>query len=165
MQKFGLMIIAFCGVVFCASTSFAQLSANPWVEANTKEQVDEVYDKYQRRGYHATDVKYSGETEFIIEQTKERIKELNEQEEKKPSLLDKVANSFSDDNNNVEDNNVSEQDTSSTETMSLPSLVLREKVNQVKNSFKLPSFNANNMIRKFERSIGVDFKAMARKLK
>ena len=40
--------MAFCGVVFCASTSFAQLSANPWVEANTKEQVDAMLEKLSK---------------------------------------------------------------------------------------------------------------------
>ena len=35
-----------CGMMFCATSTLAQLSANPWVDANTKEQIDEVYKKY-----------------------------------------------------------------------------------------------------------------------
>lgn len=155
MQKFGLFMVAFCGVVFCATVSFAQLSANPWVDANTKEQVDEVYDKYQRRGYHATDVKYVGDSKVIIEKAKEHIEELNTQE--KPSFFDK----FADDEKEPEQ----AQTEVVVEDISAPSFDLSAKINQVKNSLKLPKLNTNNLIRKFERSIGVDFKAMARKLK
>ena len=80
MHKVYILCIA-CGIMFCATSTLAQLSANPWVDANTKEQIDEVYKKYQRRGYKDNSLEYVEESEIVIENSKKHIEELEEQEE------------------------------------------------------------------------------------
>ena len=160
-------VAVLCGVVFCATSSFAQLSANPWVNANTKEQVEQVYEKHQRRGYKATDMEYVGDSTVIIEKTKEHIEELKKQEE--PTFVEKItAGLGAKAKENVEakvEEKVLEEVASEESSAPTQSLDLGAKVDSVKNSFKLPKVNVNGMIRKFEQSIGVDFKAMAKKFK
>lgn len=158
-------VAVLCGVVFCATSSFAQLSANPWVEANTKEQIDEVYKKYQRRGYNNNSLEYVEESEVVIEKAKKHIEELEEQEE--PSFIEKISANFGDEEDvkEQEDKNPNEPTTNVQTTTPSSSFNLNSKINKIKNSFRLPSFNTNNMIKSFERSIGVDFKGMAKKFK
>ena len=154
-----------CGVMFCATSTLAQLSANPWVEANTKEQIDEVYKKYQRRGYNNNSLEYVEESEVVIENAKKHIEELEEQE--KPSFIEKLSANFSDEEEVEEQEEKEPVAPTPNEQPSNPSssFNLGSKVNKIKNSFRLPSFNTNNMIKSFEQSIGVDFKGMARKFK
>ncbi len=158
-------VAVLCGVVFCATSTFAQLSANPWVEANTKEQIDEVYKKYQRRGYSNNSLEYVEEGEVVIEKAKRHIEELDEQE--KPSFIEKISANFGDEEDvkEQEDKNPNEPTTNVQTTTPSSSFNLNSKIDKIKNSFRLPSFNTNNMIKSFERSIGVDFKGMAKKFK
>ena len=157
-----------CGVIFFATSTVAQLSANPWVNVNTKEQVNQVYEKHQRRGYYTAEVEYVEDSEVIIEKTQEHIQKIHEEENKEPSFMEKIVASF-DKEEPVETEQTQEQEIDDSNNMeasassSLPSIA--GKVTELKDSFKLPSFNTNNMIRKFEKSIGVDFKAMAKKFK
>lgn len=161
LQKICFLFVLAISIVCCAASSFAQLSTNPWVDVNSKEQLDEVYQKYQRRGYPATNVEYVEKSEVVIEKTKAHIEELKEQEN--PSFIEKIAKNFGNDDKEVE---VFEEKASSNNVaMTTSSFDFGAKVNKVKNSFKFPSFNTNNMIRKFEQSVGIDFKSMARKFK
>ena len=167
MHKVYILCIA-CGIMFCATSTLAQLSANPWVDANTKEQIDEVYKKYQRRGYKDNSLEYVEESEIVIENSKKHIEELEEQEE--PSFIEKLSSSFGGEDEIEEKERVVEKQTNKltakpqSNTRS-SSFGLGSTVNKVKNSLRLPSLNTNNMIKSFEQSIGVDFKGMAKKFK
>ena len=99
----------------------------------------------------------------IIEKTKEHIEELKKQDE--PTFVEKVTASLGAKAKEDVEEKVVEEVVSDEASMPTPSLDLGAKVDSVKNSFKLPKVNVNGMIRKFEQSIGVDFKAMARKFK
>ena len=161
MQKISFLLVLAISIIGSATSSFAQLSTNPWVDVNSKEQLDEVYQKYQRRGYPTTNVEYVEKSEVVIEKTKARIEELKEQE--KPSFIEKIAKNLG--NDDKEEALLEEDTLNNNVAPTTSSFDFGAKVNKVKNSFKFPSFNANNMIRKFEQSVGIDFKSMARKFK
>ncbi len=76
------------------TTAWAQLNSNPWLNANDKEDVAEVYAKRARRRRGNTPQNYQTEESVTIDRTHAYIQDTEEAPQDE-SLLDKIKSSIS----------------------------------------------------------------------
>lgn len=173
--------IIFLTIFLSLSTNaYAQLSSNPWANANNQEDVAKVYEKRQRRGKsNAAEQYYQAEESTVIDRTHAYIQNEDLTDENKDtSLLGKVKGLVSSkpkketpliantaDNRRKLAEKKRQQQEQTEEKQESNSLMPSFGSGLLKNNFKLPSFNANGMIRKFEKASGINFKSIGRSLK
>lgn len=177
-QKF--LVLFLCLLALAAE---AQLSANPWLEANDDEDIQQVYKKEQRRR-KLNAVKYQAEEAVTIDRTSAYIQPEEMQEEK--GVLDKVKDIVS---GNKEETQAPLPATSynkqaieqkkaqqrakkqakqneTNDSSFLPSFGIDKQMRQLKNKFKLPKMpNANGVIQQIEKASGINFKSLGKSLR
>lgn len=165
-----------CGVCLYSAAANAQLSANPWAEANDDEAIEEVYNRRQRRGYTAP-TEYQREESVVIDRTHAYIQEDEVEEDK--SFVEKVKDAFSGKKEeekplitNTADNRKAlakkkarEQAQKAEENEDDSGSLLPSFGMGKLGGFKMPSFNATSLIKKFERASGVDLKSIGKQFK
>jgi hypothetical protein len=176
--------ICFLSLLLMVQNAAAQLSTNPWVTANDEEEVAKVYEKRNRRGYGSQE-NYTTEAATTVDRTHAYIQT---EEEDNRSTLQKMKDALSGKNepkteeplmaNTAKNRKIAAQKKAQKEQAKaeaeaaeesksslLPNFGISDKVKSWKNKFHLPKMNTTGAIQKFERSTGVDFKAMAKKFK
>lgn len=174
MLKFWFNCLIFCGIIINTSTALAQLSTNPWAEPNDIKQIKKIYEKRTRSGYYDGQPQYIDDGTAVIDRTHAYIQENSESDEK-DGFIDNLKSAFS----NTEDNNQNlipntkenreaikqqfqQQQKEKDNTSILPSFNLKNKLNRIKKSIKLPNININGAIRKFEKNSGINLKSLAK---
>lgn len=178
-------VILFLILVLSATEVSAQLSTNPWVNGNSEETVAKIYQKQRRRGIQSREQNYSVDDMVTIDRSHAYI-QLDNEEGKDESLMDKVKNVFNGGDKeeavrlipNTKDNRkavaklrtdrqaaAEVSHSESSKVFSLPNFGIGNKVQKLKNNFRLPSFNTTAAIKKFEKASGVNFKAIAKQFK
>lgn len=166
-------------LLILSTNAHAQLSANPWLNANNDEDIEEVYQKRSRRGRESLmNEQYTAEESTVVDRTHAYLQDDEQaDEEENTGFMDKLSNLVSPKQKNddtlipntadnrrkrAEQKQQAAQETKQESTSSiLPNLGLGE----LGNSLKLPSFNTINMIQKFEKASGINLKAIGKKFK
>ncbi len=180
-QKILIVLIALAALVLnIAQANSAQLSTNPWLEANDDEAVAEVYRKEQRR-QNLRSLDYQAEGTATIDRTHAYIQDTEEDDE---GLLDKVKNAFGGDDGDesgagqalvpntaanrraLAQQKQAAQAQEESSALSVPTFDFSGQVNHLQRSLRLPKLpSMTGMIQKFERASGVNFKGMGKYLK
>lgn len=180
-QKILIVLIALAALVLnIAQANSAQLSTNPWLEANDDEAVAEVYRKEQRR-QNLRSLDYQAEGTATIDRTHAYIQDTEEDDE---GLLDKVKDVFGGDDgdesgagqalvpNTAANRRALAQQRQAAQAQqedsgfAVPTFDFSGQINRLQRSLQLPKLpSMTGMIQKFERASGVDFKKMGKYLK
>lgn len=180
-QKILIVLIALAALVLnIAQANSAQLSTNPWLEANDDEAVAEVYRKEQRR-QNLRSLDYQAEGTATIDRTHAYIQDTEEEDE---GLLDKVKDAFGGDDgdesgagqalvpNTAANRRALAQQRQAAQVQqedsgfAVPTFDFSGQINRLQRSLQLPKLpSMTGMIQKFERASGVDFKKMGKYLK
>lgn len=190
-QKILIVLTALAALVLnIAQANSAQLSTNPWLEANDDEAVTEVYRKEQRRKeqrrQNLRSLNYQAEGTATIDRTHAYIQDVGENgaTEEDEGLLEKVKGAFGGDDGdesgagqalvpNTAANRwalaqqrqaaqVQQEDSG----FAVPTFDFSGQINRLQRSLQLPKLpSMTGMIQKFERASGVDFKKMGKYLK
>lgn len=172
--------------LFIATSSItmahAQLSYNPWTEPNDAETISKYYQKLEKMQNDSIEY-YEPEATTEIDKTAAylEVPPPPSDSDEDSGLLNKVSNLFQSKKEpvlipNTEENRQALNEIQNDESQSNSSDSLLDSSNEmlnaigfdkVKNSIKrkIPRLNAKNMIRKFEKASGVNFKSLARKMK
>lgn len=177
-QKF--LVLFLCMLTLAAE---AQLSVNPWLEANDEEDVKQVYQKEQRR-QKLSSVKYQAEETVTIDRTSAYIQPEEMQGEK--GVLDKVKDIISGEKEEAQApmpaTSYNKQTVEQTKAQKrakkeakqnktddssfLTSFGIDKQVRQLRNKFKLPKMpDANGVIRQIEKASGINFKSLGNSLR
>lgn len=165
-------------LILLSQPAYAQLSTNPWLQANEAEDVEKVYQKRNRRGITGGEQHYQAEAATVIDRTHAYIQDdALTAEETDTSLLGKVKNIVSGSPKketpliaNTADNRrklaeqkqqAAQKQAEKKDTGILPSIGL----GSLTNNLKLPNINATGMIKKFEKASGINLKAIGKSLK
>jgi hypothetical protein len=162
------------------SVVHAELSTNPWLEQNDEEDLKEVYSK-RRKHLHGSVTSYAPEEETVIDRSHAYI-ELPEQTQKQEDtgFLDKILGNDDKESDsplipNTAANRKNVQALNNQKILSaqpsehnsdgsiLSNFGITASINKLKKSIKLPT--STGLIQKFERSSGIDLKAIGRKMR
>ncbi len=177
MRKIILLVV----LVLQCLPAYAELSTNPWLDANEEEDVQKVYERRSRRGKgDAALEQYQAEQSTVIDRTHAYIQEdsalLQEEEESgffgkvksmvssKPKQDDKLILNTAENRRKLaaqKQQAAAKKQAEEQDSGILPSFGL----GGLTNSFKLPNINAAGMIRKFEKASGINLKALGNQLK
>ena len=179
-QKILIVLTALAALVLnIAQANSAQLSTNPWLEANDDEAVAEVYRKEQRR-QNLRSLNYQAEGTATIDRTHAYIQDAGENgaTEEDEGLLDKVKDAFGGDDgdesgagqalvpNTAAQQRQAAQVQQEDSGFAVPTFDFSGQINRLQRSLQLPKLpSMTGMIQKFERASGVDFKKMGKYLK
>lgn len=185
-QKILIVLTALAALVLnIAQANSAQLSTNPWLEANDDEAVAEVYRKEQRR-QNLRSLNYQAEGTATIDRTHAYIQDASENgaTEEDEGLLDKVKDAFGGDDgdesgagqalvpNTAANRRALAQQRQAAQVQqedsgfAVPTFDFSGQINRLQRSLQLPKLpSMTGMIQKFERASGVDFKKMGKYLK
>lgn len=185
-QKILIVLTALAALVLnIAQANSAQLSTNPWLEANDDEAVAEVYRKEQRR-QNLRSLNYHAEGTATIDRTHAYIQDAGENgaTEEDEGLLDKVKDAFGGDDgeesgagralvpNTAANRRALAQQRQAARVQqedsgfAVPTFDFSGQINRLQRSLQLPKLpSMTGMIQKFERASGVDFKKMGKYLK
>ena len=185
-QKILIVLTALAALVLnIAQANSAQLSTNPWLEANDDEAVAEVYRKEQRRK-NLRSLNYQAEGTATIDRTHAYIQDAGENgaTEEDEGLLDKVKDAFGGDDgdesgagqalvpNTAANRRALAQQRQAAQAQqedsgfAVPTFDFSGQINRLQRSLQLPKLpSMTGMIQKFERASGVDFKKMGKYLK
>ena len=180
-QKILIVLTALAAPVLTISQAYsAQLSTNPWLEANDDEAVAEVYRKEQRR-QNLRSLNYQAEGTATIDRTHAYIQDAGENgaTEEDEGLLDKVKDAFGGDDgdesgagqalvpNTAANRRALAQQRQAAQVQqedsgfAVPTFDFSGQINRLQRSLQLPKLpSMTGMIQKFERASGVDFKKM-----
>lgn len=161
--------------VFClfAGTALADLSPNPWLEANDEEDLKEVYAK-NRKHHNNSMAGYTSEEETLIDRSHAYV-ELPQDDEKKEEdsgFLGKFSDTFK----KKEEAPLITRTTAKRRAAAARVAEAQSTSNgsdddnltsklSFGKGFKLPNLNANGLIQKFERASGINLKSMGKSLK
>lgn len=174
-----LLVLLF--ISFSASISYAtSLSANPWEQENTQIQIDNAYKKRHRRFHKNENIDHINKSTSYQQQPQEEEK----------NVFDKLGSMFEKNPSSNTPQQVSKPIKRSKrrpKRISAPKRVAptpaplldTPKQSETKDFFSMPEFNTpsmpkfntpslpdtNSLIRKFERSMGIDLKKMGRQFK
>ena len=177
MRKLNILLAL---VMLQSGTAFAQLSANPWATANTKEDINKVYEARARRGKaNATEQYYQPEESTVVDRTHAYIQDADlPEEEKDTSFMGKVKGLVSSEPKketpliaNTADNRrklalqKQQQQEQVSETKQESGFLPSFGTGALKKNFKLPSINATGMIKKFEKASGINLKSIGKSFK
>jgi len=154
----------------------AQLSTNPWLQPNTEEDVADVYEKNRKKNNINNIESYTPEETVVIDNTDY---DTTAEESSKSNLLDKISGLFNSNSEPAENNteNTTDADSGifsneSTGSKSSNSTNIEDFMpsmgganNQISQSLRIPTMNANKIIRKIEKASGINFKDIARQMK
>lgn len=155
-------------------TALADLSPNPWLEANDEEDLKEVYAKSRKRNHNMTG--YSAEGETVIDRSHAYVElPQDEKAETDTGFLGKLSNSLKKKEEaplitrttakrraaaaKAAENNTESENSSGDNILSGLNFGKRGK------GLKLPGLNANGLIQKFERASGINLKSLGQELK
>lgn len=171
LKRLWLISAALC---WFATAAFAELSPNPWLEANDEEDLKEVYAKNKKRNNHNM-AGYAAEDETLIDRSHAYVELPQDEKEEDNSFLGKVSNSFK----KKEDAPLITRTTAKRRAAAAKTAKARASnstsdsnnnssdlsLGKFKKSLKLPNLNADNLIQKFERASGIDIKSIGKSLK
>jgi hypothetical protein len=162
--------------VFClfAGTALADLSPNPWLEANDEEDLKEVYAK-NRKHNNNNMAGYTSEGETLIDRSHAYVELPQDDEKEDTGFLGKFSDSFK----KKEEAPLITRATAKRRAAKAKAVEAQSAGNgsdssdmmsgfgldKLKKGIKLPSLNANGLIQKFERASGIDLKSMGKSLK
>ena len=166
LQK--IIIIAVSLLALATNIAQAQLSSNPWLEANDKETVEAIYNQHRKRhGNTLNTLDYQEDEHITIDRTNAYLQEEDLKSDE-DGFLDKIKNKLKDEPQNqalIPATQANRQAISHRQEQK--SQASSSNINNLKKSLRLPNMpniNINRMINKFERMIGVDFKSIGRRL-
>ena len=172
VQNVLIILTALLALIINMAQAKAELSTNPWVEANDEEAVAEIYEKQNRR-HNVQSLHYQAGETVTIDRTQAYIQPETEEEE---GFFDKVGDLFS-----SEDATESEpalipntaanrralarqQELQSQESESyVPAFDIGGQIERLQKSLRLPDLpNMNSAIRRFENASGINLKSIGR---
>lgn len=165
-QKILIVLTALAALVLnIAQANSAQLSTNPWLEANDDEAVAEVYRKEQRR-QNLRSLNYQAEGTATIDRTHAYIQDAGEngatEEDEGQALVPNTAANRRALAQQRQAAQVQQEDSG----FAVPTFDFSGQINRLQRSLQLPKPpSMTGMIQKFERASGVDFKKMGKYLK
>lgn len=165
-QKILIVLTALAALVLnIAQANSAQLSTNPWLEANDDEAVAEVYRKEQRRK-NLRSLNYQAEGTATIDRTHAYIQDAGEngatEEDEGQALVPNTAANRRALAQQRQAAQVQQEDSG----FAVPTFDFSGQINRLQRSLQLPKLpSMTGMIQKFERASGVDFKKMGKYLK
>ena len=165
-QKILIVLTALAALVLnIAQANSAQLSTNPWLEANDDEAVAEVYRKEQRR-QNLRSLIYQAEGTATIDRTHAYIQDAGEngatEEDEGQALVPNTAANRQALAQQRQAAQVQQEDSG----FAVPTFDFSGQINRLQRSLQLPKLpSMTGMIQKFERASGVDFKKMGKYLK
>lgn len=162
-------------ILSLCETAHAQLSANPWLDPNSSEEVEKVYKKSQKKQNHSV-TSYTPEAPTTIDQSSAYIEITDEEETKDNSFINKLTKPFTKKEEtrlvpNTKDNRkavMERQEQRAAETAAANDSNTMDAFDfsdYMPKKVSLPKFNTNNLIKRFEKASGVDFKAIARQMR
>lgn len=176
MKKTALLLSFF--LLFRSVEANAQLSTNPWLQANDEEEVAKIYQKRQKR-YKGSIASYTPEESTVVDRTSAYIEV--EQEKQDDSLIGKITGAVSPKKEtkliaNTSSNRkalaaarqaeaAAHQSQEENSSFGLPSLGISNSLSGLKKNLKLPNFNATGLIQKFERASGINLKSIGKSFK
>ena len=159
--------------LFClgASAAFADLSPNPWLEANDEEDLKEVYAK-NRKHHNNNMAGYTSEGETLIDRSHAYVELPQDDEKENSGFLGKLSGSFK----KKEEAPLVTRATAKRRAAAAKAAEARPVstesdggnltsgfgLGKIGKSFKLPHFSADGLIQKFERASGVDLKSLGK---
>ena len=183
-QKILIVLTALAALVLnIAQANSAQLSTNPWLEANDDEAVA-AFDTLSRQNLRS--LNYQAEGTATIDRTHAYIQDAGENgaTEEDEGLLDKVKDAFGGDDgdesgagqalvpNTAANRRALAQQRQAAQVQqedsgfAVPTFDFSGQINRLQRSLQLPKLpSMTGMIQKFERASGVDFKKMGKYLK
>ena len=162
-QKILIVLTALAALVLnIAQANSAQLSTNPWLEANDDEAVAEVYRKEQRR-QNLRSLNYQAEGTATIDRTHAYIQDAGEngatEEDEGQALVPNTAANRQALAQQRQAAQVQQEDSG----FAVPTFDFSGQINRLQRSLQLPKLpSMTGMIQKFERASGVDFKKMGK---
>ena len=165
-QKILIVLTALAALVLnIAQANSAQLSTNPWLEANDDEAVAEVYREEQRR-QNLRSMNYQAEGTATIDRTHAYIQDAGEngatEEDEGQALVPNTAANRRALAQQRQAAQVQQEDSG----FAVPTFDFSGQINRLQRSLQLPKLpSMTGMIQKFERASGVDFKKMGKYLK
>lgn len=165
-QKILIVLTALAALVLnIAQANSAQLSTNPWLEANDDEAVAEVYRKEQRR-QNLRSLNYQAEGTATIDRTHAYIQDAGEngatEEDEGQALVPNTAANRLALAQQRQAAQVQQEDSG----FAVPTFDFSGQINRLQRSLQLPKLpSMTGMIQKFERASGIDFKKMGKYLK
>ena len=165
-QKILIVLTALAALVLnIAQANSAQLSTNPWLEANDDEAVAEVYRKEQRR-QNLRSLNYQAEGTATIDRTHAYIQDAGEngatEEDEGQALVPNTAANRRALAQQRQAGQVQQEDSG----FGVPTFDFSGQINRLQRSLQLPKLpSMTGMIQKFERASGIDFKKMGKYLK
>ena len=174
VQKVLIILTALVALIINMAQAKAQLSTNPWLEANDEEAIAEVYEKQNRRS-RQQNLRYTPGGTVTIDRTSAYIQPGENKEDE--GFWDKLGNMF---------------DSKEEETALVPNTAANRRalaaarrpapaqqddswtsaydvggqLGKLQKNFSLPNLpNMDGMIRKFERASGVNLKSIGNYLK
>ena len=165
-QKILIVLTALAALVLnIAQANSAQLSTNPWLEANDDEAVAEVYRKEQRR-QNLRSLNYQAEGTATIDRTHAYIQDAGEngatEEDEWQALVPNTAANRRALAQQRQAAQVQQEDSG----FAVPTFDFSGQINRLQRSLQLPKLpSMTGMIQKFERASGIDFKKMGKYLK
>ena len=180
LQKILIVLAAAAALVLnIVQVHAAQLSANPWVEANDDEVVAEIYRKEQRR--HGMDsLNYQAEEETTIDRTYAYIQNADDDDDD-AGVMEKIKNMFGGDAdeggeekalvpNTAANRRAMARQKQNTQQESsdfeVPILDFKGQTDWLQHSLTLPKLpSMTEVVQSLERASGVNFKQMRKYLK
>ena len=170
LKKLWLISAVLCLTV---TTAVAELSNNPWLEANDEEDLKEVYAKSQKRNNNNM-AGYTSEGDTVIDRSHAYIElpDDNTKEEADDSFLGKISGSFK----KKEEAPLVTRTTAKRRAAAAKAAESRASDNndsemsgfglgKMGKGLKLPKINANGLIQKFERASGINLKSIGKQLR
>jgi len=174
------LLICVCTVlIYSVSPAFAELSSNPWLIENEAEDVNAVYKKEQRR-QHRANLNYAPAAHVTIDRSDAYVEVEKDPLPDDANIMDKLKNALK---SREEKTDLvpktkarrkkqyatppapEPQKSAESEGFSLPSFGFGKQISGLKKNLKLPSFNVNSLIHKFEKASGVNLKAIGKQLR
>ena len=165
-QKILIVLTALAALVLnIAQANSAQLSTNPWLEANDDEAVAEVYRKEQRR-QNQRSLNNQAERPATSDRPHPNIQDAGEngatEEDEGQALVPNTAANRQALAQQRQAAQVQQEDSG----FAVPTFDFSGQINRLQRSLQLPKLpSMTGMIQKFERASGVDFKKMGKYLK
>ena len=184
-QKILIVLTALAAMVLnIAQANSAQLSTNPWLEANDDEAVTEVYRKEQRRKeqrrQNLRSLNYQAEGTATIDRTHAYIQDVGENGATEEDEKGAFGGDDGDESgagqalvpNTAANRRALAQQRQAAQVQqedsgfAVPTFDFSGQINRLQRSLQLPKLpSMTGMIQKFERASGVDFKKMGKYLK
>ncbi len=168
VQKVLIILTALIALIINMAQAKAQLSTNPWVEANDEEAVAAIYEKQSHR-QNLQSLNYQGGDSITIDRTQAYI----QPEEEEKGFFDKVGNLFSSDNDeetqalipNTATNRqaLEHQQELQRQESYVSAFDIGGQIERLQRNLHLPDLpNMNKVIRQLENVSGINLKSLGR---